>query len=56
MMSADIERRGRAMREWCERVRQRGDRAQVEELEDLPCLRAAWLMARAAERARAGRP
>jgi hypothetical protein len=56
MSAAEIQRRVRAMLEWCDRVRERGGRAEIEEDEDLPCLRAEWILARAAERARHGRP
>lgn len=56
MTSAEIAARGRAMADFCRRGRQRGGRVLVEELEDLPCLRAEWLMVHAAERASSGRP
>ena len=39
---AQLERHGRAMRDFAERVRQRGDVAIVEEQIDLPRLRSAW--------------
>jgi hypothetical protein len=42
--------RGRAMRQFCERVRERGDRATVEEDEDLPLLRSEYLIAQALAR------
>jgi hypothetical protein len=55
-MTADaIEARGRAMRAFCERVRARGSRAVTEEDEDLVMLRAAWIVARAAEQRRGRR-
>jgi hypothetical protein len=45
-----IEARGRAMRAWCDRVRERGGRAEVEEDLDLPRLRTLYLIARAVAR------
>ena len=48
----DIERRGVAMVEFCARVRERGGRAETEEDEDLPALRAEYILRRAAVRAR----
>ena len=42
-----LERRGRALRLFVDRVAERGDVAEVE-LEDLFCLRIEWRMARAA--------
>jgi hypothetical protein len=44
---AAIERRGRAMRVWCDRVRARGGRAVTEEDCDLPKLRHQWRTLRA---------
>lgn len=55
MSYAEIVQRGIAMRAFIERVRERGDRAVVEEDEDLPVLRAMARAALAAERARATR-
>lgn len=55
MTAAELAERGRSMAEFCDRVRERGDRAVVEEDEDLPTLRALWRIARSAERARADR-
>jgi hypothetical protein len=55
MTRAEIEARGRAMREFADRVRERGGRAEVEEDEDLPLLRLWWRLARAEERASAKR-
>jgi len=54
MTSAEITARGRAMREWCDRIRARGDVATTEEREDLPYLRVMWRFARAAEQRRNG--
>jgi hypothetical protein len=56
MTSAQIEMRGRGVRQFCETVRQRGSVALTEEVEDLAALRALWLVARAAERLQAGNP
>jgi len=47
-----LEERERRMAEFCARVRERGGRAEVEEDEDLPVLRAMCVVARAAARAR----
>jgi hypothetical protein len=52
MTSAQIEERGRAMLAFCNTVRARGSLAVTEEVEDLPALRAEWVVARAAERQR----
>lgn len=52
MTSAEIEHRGRAMRQYGDRMRERGEVATVEESEDLPALRVWWRIARAMERAR----
>jgi len=52
MTSADILQRGFAMRAFCDRVRERGGVATVEEREDLPALRAQFLIARSIERGR----
>jgi len=52
---AALERRGRALREFCDRVRERGGVAVVEEFEDLPALRILYLIERAAVRARGSR-
>ena len=49
-----IVRRGRAMAEFCSRVRERGGRAEVEEDEDLPLLRVLFIIIRTAERLRRG--
>lgn len=55
MTYAEIVARGRAMADFCRRVRERGGRAVVEEDEDLPALRVLALVAYAAERARGSR-
>lgn len=52
MTASEILARGCAMAEFCRRVRQRGDRAEVEEDEDLPVLRMLFVAALAAERLR----
>ena len=56
-MSAQLDaivHRGRAMAEFCARVRERGGRAEVEEDEDLPLLRVLFIVRRTAERLRRG--
>jgi hypothetical protein len=47
---AQVERRGRATRMFADPVRERGDVAVVEELEDLPRLRRLYVELRAIER------
>jgi hypothetical protein len=49
---ASLARRGRAMRRFCESVRARGGIATTEENEDLPLLRLAYVVERAALQAR----
>jgi hypothetical protein len=44
--------RGQAMRRFCDAVRERGDVAVVEEFEDLPALRAQFLIQRSIQRGR----
>jgi hypothetical protein len=52
MTSAQIEDRGRGLLAFCNTVRERGEVAEVEEREDLPALRAMWIIAKATERVR----
>jgi hypothetical protein len=47
-----IVERGRAMRQFCDRVRSRGGFALTEEVEDLPALRVQFLIARSIARGR----
>jgi hypothetical protein len=49
LAARELERRGRAMRAFCDTVRARGGIAEVEENIDLPTLRAVWVIARAGE-------
>jgi hypothetical protein len=52
MSRSEIEARGKAMAEFCRRVRERGGVAVTEETEDLIALRAEWIVVVATTRGR----